>query len=193
MAVPAVVMVEVTAILTNQPLLGEERLPDWLRDLKDMYALDTYNDTLCVFRCIAVHRGARSDRCTTEAKRLARQYFGLSKQAPTKGLRLPIDELKKVEEFFKLGIRVYEPTEDRTWYLKRQPAHEAVGTEPMTIGVYNDHAFLITDIKKLALVYACGECNQRFTQACNLKRHAKTCTQGKTTVICPGKKVERPQ
>lgn len=81
-----------------------------------------------------------------------------------------LDVLKKVEEFFKLGIRVYEPAKDDTCYLKRQPVHyEAVGIEPMTIGVYNNHAFLIKDIKKLAHVYACGACNQQFTKACNLQ------------------------
>ena len=62
-----------------------------------------------------------------------------------------LTELKKAEEKFKLGIRVYEPSEDGTWRLIRQPAHyEAVGIKPMTIGWYDGHAFLIKDIKKVA-------------------------------------------
>lgn len=69
------VMTTVTAIVTNQPLLGEGRLHDWLRHKKGLYALDTFADTVCVFRCIALHRGARPDRRTTPAKLLARQYF----------------------------------------------------------------------------------------------------------------------
>jgi len=61
--------------------------------------------------------------------------------------------LKKVEEKFKLCIRVYKPSEDGTWRFISQPAHyEAVGTQPMIIGFYNNHAFLIKDIKKLALM-----------------------------------------
>jgi len=83
-------------------------------------------------------------------------------------------ELKKVEEKFKLGIRVYEPSEDGTWRLIRQPAqYEAIGIEPMTIGWYNDHAFLIKDIKKIVNVYTCDHCNQLFTQAWNLSLHKR--------------------
>ena len=61
------VQVEVKAILGNQPLLGRGLLPDWLRNTKGLYALDTFNDNMCLFRCIAVHRGTRPDRCTKEA------------------------------------------------------------------------------------------------------------------------------
>ena len=103
-------------------------------------------------------------------------------------------ELKKIEEKFKLGIRVYEPSEDGTWRLIRQPAHyEAVGIKPMTIGWYGDHAFLIKDINKVTNIYACAHCNQQFTQAWNLQRHADRCTSGKTEVTCPGTEVESPQ
>ena len=105
-----------------------------------------------------------------------------------------LTELKKIEEKLKLGIRVYEPSEDGTWRLIRQPAHyEAIGIEPMTIGWYGDHAFLIKDIKKVANTYACAHCNQQFMNASNLHRHSDRCTRGKTEVICPGEIVERPQ
>jgi len=59
------VQVEVKAILTEQPLLGQGLLPDWLRNNKGIYALDGYNDNLCLFRCLAVHQGARPDRSTS--------------------------------------------------------------------------------------------------------------------------------
>jgi len=105
-----------------------------------------------------------------------------------------LTELKKVEEKCKLGIRVYEPSKDGTWRLIRQPAHyEAIGIEPMTIGWYGDHAFLIKDIKKVANIYACAHCNQQFTQVCSLQGHADRCTKGETQVCCPGQLVERPQ
>ena len=54
------VQVEVKAILV-EPLLGQGRLPDWLRNKKGLYALDTFDDNMCIFRCIAVHRGVRPD------------------------------------------------------------------------------------------------------------------------------------
>ena len=70
------VQVEVKAILVEQPLLVQGRLPDWLRNEKGLYALDTFNDDLCLFRCIAVHRGVRPNRCTEKAVELAKQFVG---------------------------------------------------------------------------------------------------------------------
>ena len=45
-------------VLDRQPLqIGLDLLPDWLRNKKSVIALDTYNDNLCFFRCLAVrHR-----------------------------------------------------------------------------------------------------------------------------------------
>ena len=56
--------VEVKVVFDRAPLLGTGPLPDWLRNLahgRAMVALDTIQDNLCLWRCIAVHRGARPD------------------------------------------------------------------------------------------------------------------------------------
>ena len=109
------VQVEVKAILVEQPLLGQGLLPDWLRNKKGLYALDTFDDNMCLFRCIAVHRGVRPDRCTKEAIELSKQFWVGSNDQQVQALRaVELTELKKVEEKFKLGIRVYEPSEDST-------------------------------------------------------------------------------
>jgi len=70
--------VDVKVVLDQQPLLGTGLLPDWLHNLAhgwSMLALDTYEDNLCLWRCIAVHRGARPDRSTTAARELAKSFF----------------------------------------------------------------------------------------------------------------------
>jgi len=72
--------VDVKVVLDRQPLLGTGPLPDWLRNLshsRNMQALDTYKDNLCLWRCIAVHRGSRPDRSTTAARELAKSFFNL--------------------------------------------------------------------------------------------------------------------
>ena len=53
--------VDVKVVLDRQPLLGTGPLPDWLRDCASgragpMIALDTYQDNLCLWCCVAVHR-----------------------------------------------------------------------------------------------------------------------------------------
>jgi hypothetical protein len=70
--------VNVKIILANQPLLGAGRLPDWLRQKKGLYALDTYDDNLCVFHCLALHRQnlKRPNRTRGEAVKLAKDFYG---------------------------------------------------------------------------------------------------------------------
>ena len=191
--------VDVKVVFDHQPLLGTGPLPDWLRNLthgRSMVALDT----LCLWRCIAVHRGARLDRSTTAARGLAKSFFNL-KTVPTNCPKTSLDELDRVERHLNqvaafsdwLGIRVYAPelVEDAevVWHLRRNPPAQLKNT----IGIFGGHAFVIKDIEKLAKTYACTHCYARFTKACNLQRHSQTCCQGKTITDCPGEKVEAPQ
>ena len=197
--------VDAKVVLDRQPLLGTGPLPDCLRNLARgghaMVALDTYQDNLCLWRCIAVHRGARPDRSTKVARGLAKSFFKLNTM-PTNCPKTSLDELDKVEIHLNksaafsdwLGIMVYVPVRVGTevvWHLTRNPAAQLKNI--MTIGVFGGHAFLIKDIAKLAKTYACVHCNARFTQAGSLQRHAQRCAQGKTVIDCPGEKVEAPQ
>ena len=185
--------------------MGTGPLPDWLRNLARgnhaMVALDTYRDNLCLWRCIAVHRGARPDRSTEAARGLAKSFYKL-KNTPTDHGKTSLDELEKVEMHLNkgtafsdwLGIRVYIPERTETevvWHLIRNPAPQFKNI--MTIGIFGEHAFLIKNITKLAKTYECNHCHARFTQSNNLQRHAERCAQGKTVIDCPGEKVEAPQ
>ena len=197
--------VDVKVVLDRQPLLGTGPLPDWLRNLAHcnyMLALDTYKDNLCLWRCIAVHRGSRPDRSTTAAREFAKSFFNLT-AIPQNCRKTSLDELDEVEKHFNkkqifkdwLGIRVYEPERlkdgEVVWHLRRTPPAKL--TNILTIGVYEGHAFFIKDISKIAKVYVCVHCRSRSTQACNLQRHIQTCAQGKTVIECLAKKVELPQ
>ena len=196
---------DVKVVLDRQPLMGTGPLPNWLRNLahsRSMVALDTYRDNMCLWRCIAVHKGARPDRSTKAAQGLAKSFFKL-RDTPTNCVKTSLDELEKVEMHLNkgtafsgwLGIRVYMPerVDDKevVWHLTRNPAPQFKNV--MTIGIFGKHAFLIKDIKKLGKTYACIHCKARFTQATHLQRHAERCAQGKTVIDCPGEKVEAPQ
>jgi len=122
--------VDLKVVIDRQPLLGAGSLPDWLRNLAHggaMAALDTYKDNLCLWRCIAVHRGARVDRSTKAAHGLVKSFFKL-KTMPTDWPKTSLDELDKVERHLNqgtafsdwLGIRVYEPErgEEVVWHLR---------------------------------------------------------------------------
>ena len=187
--------VELKAIVQTAPLLGNGRLPDWLRKQK-IISLDTYEDNLCLWRCIAVHRGATANRSTQEARRLAKEYGERGRE------KTPLEELERVERNLNLGrelakwegFRVYEPVREENevkWELIRAPPEQIKNV--ITIGKHGDHAFLIKSIEKLGKNFACAQCQARFTKTGNLQRHVRTCTQGKTRVNCPGEQVEAPQ
>ena len=192
--------IEVKAVLDNQPMLGTGPLPDWLRNLshgRKMFSLDNFGDNLCLWRCISVYRGARPDRCTQLARRLARGFFK-SDLVP----RTCLGELDKMEQYLNkekqlrewLRIRVYEPERQENgeihWHLRRNPSDKVKNI--MTIGIYEGHAFLIRDIAKLAKIYVCNDCQGHFTKASHLQRHANTCNQGETEIKCPEEKIKKP-
>ena len=197
--------VELKVILDRQPLVETGPLPDWLRNLargKNIVTLDTYRDNLCLWRCIAVHKGSRPDRSTKEAQELAKGFYKLKKK-PTEWPKTSLDMLEKVEKYMNkdvdfadwLGVMVYEPEriedEKVVWYQRRRPPAKLKNI--LTIGVYEGHAFVIKNIAKLAKIYECGDCKGRFTREYHLKTHKETCSKGKTQKICPGEKLEKPQ
>ena len=179
-------------ILDRQPLqIGLGRLPDWLRNKREVIALDTFNDNLCLFRCLAVHRSARIDRFTRRARELAESFFAVY---PGLRDRLTLRHLPKLERHFKQGITAYTVFPNGDFSLSHSPAnYDKVGTPTMTIGIHNGHSFLITNINKVTNNYTCIECDARFTQACHLTRHAQRCTRGQTKTVCPGKRILAPE
>ena len=210
--------VDLKVVLDRQPLMGTGPLPNWLRNLAHasrghaMVALDQYADNLCLWRCIAVHKGSRPDRSTEAARDLAKSFYKL-RNRPNDVPKTSLDELDIVETNLNRGkalaewvaIRVYVPelknereiengseTSPRiVWCLIRNPPTQYKNV--ITIGVYGGHAFLIKNMEKLVNAYECHHCHARFTKASNFHRHAARCSQGKTKIDCPGEKVEAPQ
>ena len=186
------VSVDLKAILDRQPLrIGLGRLPAWLRNKREAIVLDNYEDGFCVFRCIAVHKGARSDRSTCITMQLVKSFVAAYPKIPHP---IALNKLYWVEQHFKQGIAAYTVTPVCDFALSHTPArYDKVGQPTMTIGIYGNHAFLITDINKVTNNYTCGDCGSRFTQAGSLSRHAKTCSRGETKFDCPGNRALVPE
>ena len=99
-----------------------------------------------------------------------------------------------IEKHFQQGIAAYEINEEGTFALKYLPSRfDKIGIPQMNIGIYKEHAFLITNLDKVTHNYSCAECQARFIQACHLRRHAETCTRGVTKVKCPGEEIKPPE
>ena len=180
--------VYVKVILDRHPLfLGLGRLPDWLRNKRGVLSLDTYEDNLCLFRCIAVHWGATPKRNMRKTRELENSFFT---QRPDLRNRLTDKHLSLLEKH----IAAYEVQLNGDFILTHVPANYAqVGIPLLNMGLYYGHAFLITDLKQVAGTYTCGDCQARFTRADNLVRHAaNNCSRGQTKINCPNNQIKSP-
>ena len=68
---------------SNELLMGCGPLPDYLRGKRSIYALDTFDDNLCVWMCLAIYkRLARGEKNPVQegnrdaALNLARECYG---------------------------------------------------------------------------------------------------------------------
>ena len=185
------VLVDLKVILDRQPLqIGLGRLPDWLQNKHEVISLDNCNDTLCLFRCIAVHRGAHKQDNTRRARELAQSFSAVYPKLTS----ITLKELHLLEKHFKYGIAAYSVTNAVYIVLTHTHSHyDKVSHPTMTSGIYEGHAFLILDINKASNNFTCGECMARFTRADNLNLHIKTCTRGRTEIKCLGNRILAPE
>ena len=181
--------IDLKVILDRQPLqIGLGRLPDWLRNKREVISLDTFNDALCLFWCVAVHRGAHIRDNRRRTRELAQSFFA----AHPKFTAITLQQFHLLERHFKQGIAAYSVTNDGDFVLSYTPSrYDKVGPSTMTIGLYEGHAFLITDINKVTNNYTCGECMARFTWSNNLNRHIKT--GGRANISCSGNRILAPE
>ena len=89
-------------------------LPDYVKNNKAIVGLTkdehgvTYNDNLCLFRCLALHRGCDVRRLETTVVTLYAKYTDI----PVHDFAgVPLDELDKVETKFKTNVCVYQLVE----------------------------------------------------------------------------------
>ena len=179
-------------ILDRHPLfLGLGRLPDWLRNKRGVLSLDTYNDNRCLFRCIAVHWGAKVRDNMRRTRELEKSFFN---QRPSLRGRLTERHLSLLEQHFKQGIAAYTVQPNGDFILTHLPAnYDRVGRPVLTMGLYAGHAFLIKDLAQVARSYTCGGCQARFTKSSDLLRHTTSrCTGGQTKVVCPNNRIQFP-
>jgi len=100
----------VTVVKDRKPLLGAGWMPDWLRNLahgRSLVTLDGYEDNLCLWRCIAVHRGAQPERSTEKARIHAQRFLNLT-SIPRDVEKTSLDELEEVERSQNKGKPVAE-------------------------------------------------------------------------------------
>ena len=117
--------VQIKLIASNEPLMRCGPLPEWLRKKRCINALDTFDDNLCVWRCLALYKRKdvkrRAERSTKEALNLAREFYSDNKLKRQDVRATKLVDFEGIAKHFNVNIMLYEPSKEsgkdagKTW------------------------------------------------------------------------------
>ena len=167
-------------------------LPPYLKHNKAVITLERdshnklYNDNLCFFRCLALHRGANVHRLEPSVAKL---YADYDEDVPMKEfVGVALDDLYRVETTFSTNVSVYTLNETKggktvaelvRWSLCHYP-------ETMTVNLHGTHFSYVRDAQLYCHSYRCRKCGDSlWKRPYLLHRHERSC-QGGVRHIYPG-------
>ena len=172
-------------------------LPDYVKNNKVIVGLAkdengvTYNDNLCLFRCLALHRGCDVRRLETTVVTLYAKYTDNTPVHDFAGVTL--DDLHKVESKFETNVVVYQLVEIDNGKTMAELVRRSPGQYPETmyLNLYEAHFSYIKDIRMYSHSYKCSKCEQALWKSSwELHRHERTCEAGVNRIYKGG--VYRP-
>ncbi|KAJ8020607.1 hypothetical protein HOLleu_40243 [Holothuria leucospilota] len=183
------------------------QIPEFITNNKAVVSLERdrnnnhrYEDNLCLFRCLALHKGASVKTLEKKSRKLYEQMYTVKTKA-FKGV--PLSKLHDVETFFQLNIVVYEliqsredperengnemnslVSEEKNYHhpnvssglaarLIRRSLNRYEDT--MYLNVYGDHFSYIRDVNLYTKSYQCQKCQKLGSDRWQMQRHEATC------------------
>ena len=159
-------------------------LPDYVKNNKAVVGLERnkhnsiYKDNLCLFRCLALHKGCDVNRLEATVATLYAEYTDMPVHDFT-GVKL--DDLLKVESKFETNVTVYklvETLEEKTTaeLVRRSLCHYP---DTMYLNLYETHYSYIQDIGMYCHSYRCRKCGDSLWKwQRDLHRHESVCVGG---------------
>ena len=165
-------------------------LPDYVKRnkaivglVKDNNRKSTFNDNICLFRCLALHLGREAAALYAEYTNTPVRHFA----------GVTLDDLHKVESKFETNVVVYQLVEidngkTMAELVRRSPAQYQ---ETMYANLHESHYSYIQDIGKYCHSYRCRKCGDSlWKRPWELHRHESTCEAGVNRIYKGG--VYRP-
>ena len=171
-------------------------LPDYVKNNKAIVGLAkdehgaTYNDNLCLFRCLALHQGC--DVRHLEAT-VVTHYTKYTDIPVHDFAGVTIEDVHKVETKFKTNVVIYQlvKTPDGKTVAELVRRSPAQYPETMYVHLYETHFSYIRDMKKFSHSYRCSKCeNSMWKRPAWLERHELRCEAGVNRIYKGG--VYRP-
>ena len=151
-------------------------LPDYVKHNKAIVGLEkdrktTYNDNLCLFRCLALHLGR-------EAAALYAEYT----DTPVHDFAgVTLDDLSKIEATFDVNVVVYKLVPTGNEKTKAELVRRSLCSyaQTMYLNLYETHFSYIKDINTYCHSWRCRNCETSLWKCpYDLHRHERTCTEG---------------
>ena len=171
-------------------------LPDYVKNNKAIVGLAkdehgaTYNDNLCLFRCLALHQGCDVRHLEATVVTLYAKYTDI----PVHDFAgVTIEDVHKVETKFKTNVVIYQlvKTPDGKTVAELVRRSPAQYPETMYVHLYETHFSYIRDMKKFCHSYRCSRCeNSMWKRPAWLERHELRCEAGVNRIYKGG--VYRP-
>ena len=136
-----------------------------------IYAIDTFEDNLCVWRCLAIYkRHVRGEENQVEKKNckaslnLAREYYGDNKLKRKDVRPTKLVDFESIAKHLNVNIMLYEPKKDRSKnagfilplvYGKIQYKNDL---PTVNIGLLGGHCFYIKKMDVLCKRWECKGC-----------------------------------
>ena len=163
-------------------------LPVYIKKNKAVIGLETefryskrYTDNLCLFRCLALHRGCDVRRFEPAVKTLYETYN--QDAVPMEQFAgVTMKDFYRVETTFQTNVCVYslvkpdEEDERPTAELVRRSVCKYPTT--LYLNLHETHFSFIQDVRMYCHSYRCRKCNSLWTHAWKLRQHENTCTSG---------------
>ena len=150
-------------IKKNRAVIGLEKEPNHNK---------RYGDNLCLFRCLALHRGCDRNRLEPAVKTLYEAYA-------QKFAGITMKDLYRVETTFQTNVCVYSlikpdgEEEQSTEELVRRSVCKYPTT--LYLNLHEMHFSFIQDVRMYCHSYRCRKCNSLWTHAWKLRQHESTC------------------
>ena len=153
-------------------------LPDYVKNNKaivglekDRYRKTTYNDNLCLFRCLALHLGR-------EAAALYAEYT----DTPVHDFAgVTLDDLSKIEATFDVNVCVYKLVPTGNEKTKAEIVRRSLCSyaQTMYLNLYETHFSYIKDINTYCHSWRCRNCETSLWKCpYDLHRHERRWTEG---------------
>ena len=108
--------VQIRLVASNKPLMGCGPLPDWLRNKRCIYVMDTFENNPCVWRCLAIYkrivRGEKNrvqERNCKPTINSARECYGDNKLKRKDARPTRRNDFEGIARHHDVNIMFYEP------------------------------------------------------------------------------------